>query len=380
MHSNGSVSDILERPVFGRLLFAQCWEDPRMDFEALEVGPGKTLLSVTSGGCNTLSLATLEPDRIIAVDLNPVQNWMLELKVAGVRALGHGEYLELLGVRGSDRRWDLYHSVRDELTDPACRYWDTQRPAIEGGVLRAGRYERYLGAFRVFLRAIHGRKTIERLFANTSVETQRRFYDYTWDTLPWRLFFRIFFSRTVLGIGGLDAAFFTYVHGISSFGEHFRARARHALVNLPVRDNYFVAQICLGQYLDEEAVPPYLRAEHFPALKRTVERIEIVTGELGEVLRDQPDDSIDAFNYSNIFEWVPAETFETVLRETHRVARPAARLCYRNLLVQRRHLPSLDHLFDPHHELAARLLETDRSFAYSNFEVASVRKNGRNGS
>jgi len=48
------IAPILDRPVFERLLFAQCWEDPRLDAAALRVEPGQTVLSVTSGGCNTL--------------------------------------------------------------------------------------------------------------------------------------------------------------------------------------------------------------------------------------------------------------------------------------------------------------------------------------
>lgn len=369
-----SKPEILQRPVFGRLLFAQCWEDPRMDYEALQVQPQHTVLSVTSGGCNTLSLAALGPARVIAVDLNPTQSCLLELKIAGIRTLTHGEYLEFLGVRDSSARWELYHDVREALTPDARAYWDTQRPAIESGLLAAGRYERYLAAFRKLLRVIEGHRNIERLLACGSLEEQRRFYEQTWDSFRWRLFFRVFFSRTVLGLGGLDPRFFSYVNGVANFGEHFRKLTQHMLVDLPVRDNYFLAQIALGRYLDERAMPPYLLAENFETLRQTVDRIEIVTAELGTVLKDLPSSSVDAFNFSNVFEWVPPETFEAMLRETHRVARPGARLCYRNLLVRREHPRSLDHLFTPHDELAARLLYHDRSFVYSNFEVASVKK------
>ncbi len=370
-------SEILDRPVFERLLFSQCWEDPQLDMDALDVRPEHVLLSVTSGGCNTLSLATLEPERIIAVDLNATQNFLLEFKIAGARVLSHGDYLCLLGVRSSTERWDLYRTAREGLSPMARRYWDTQRAAIERGVLRAGRYERYLGAFRRLLCLIEGPRKMERLFAAASLDEQRRFYHDEWDTLPWRAFFRIFFSRTVLGAGGLDPAFFTYVHGVRSFGEHFRELARHALTELPLRDNYFIAQICLGRYLDEQAVPPYLQADRYDALRRTLDRIEIVTGEVGGVLRTLPDDAVDRFSYSNVFEWVAPTVFEATLQETWRAARPDARLCYRNLLVRRRHPQSLDDRFTPHEGLAARLLDGDRSFVYSHFEVASVKKPAR---
>ncbi len=62
------ATPILERPVFERLLFSQCWEDPCIDAESLCLKPGKTALVVTSGGSTALSLALLGPDRILRVD------------------------------------------------------------------------------------------------------------------------------------------------------------------------------------------------------------------------------------------------------------------------------------------------------------------------
>ncbi len=367
------------RPVFERLLFSQCWEDPRMDIAALKIQPGDTLLSVTSGGCNTLSLALQGPRRIIAADLSRAQSWLLELKIAGALALTHAEYLELLGVRRSQRRSRLYGACRGHLTSPAQQFWDSQIRMIEGGLLRAGRYERYLAAFRQLLLLLEGRRRIDRLFEPRGPGERRRFYEEEWNTAPWRLFFRFFFSRRVLGRAGLDPDFFTYVRGIDDFGAHFLSLARHALVDLPAHDNYFLAQICLGRYLSEQAMPPYLLEQHFPALRENVRRIEIVTGEIEEILATLPDATIDGFNLSNVFEWVSPAVFERTLREIHRVARPGARLCYRNLLVHRRHPPSLDTHFVADDELAQRLLYEDRSFVYSNFEIATVRKPARRG-
>ena len=373
------TAPILDRPVFERLLFAQCWEDPRMDELSLQPGPGQTILSITSGGCNTLALALSGAQRIVSIDLNGAQSALLELKIAGARRLSHPEYLELLGVRSSARRAQLYVRTEPALSPRAGAYWSRNIGLIESGLLGAGRYERYLGVFRKLLGLIEGRTRIRRLFESRTAEERRRFYESQWNTPLWRLFFRVFFSRRVLGWGGLDPSFFTYVDGIPDFGTHFLERARQALVELPVRENYFLAQICLGRYLDESALPPYLSAENFPALREAVGRIEVVTDELGSFLRRQPSDTFDGFNLSNVFEWISEETFERILLEIHRVARPGARLCYRNLLVRRRHPARLGHLFGPDDSLAQRLLREDRSFVYANFEVARVVKPARNG-
>mgnify|MGYP001253969663 FL=1 len=364
---------ILERSVFERLLFAQCWEDPRMDIEALKPGPGQTLVVVTSGGCTALTLALEGPEKVIAVDLNAAQSWLLHLKIAGARVLDHSEYLELLGVSPSARRHDLYTRSRSVMPARARAYWDCEGERIESGVLDSGRYERYLGKFRGLLRALHGEKRIARLFESRDLDEQRRFYEDEWDTAAWRLFFRVFFSRMVLGFAGLDRAFFTYVEGIPDFGAHFLGRARHVLTELPIRDNYFLAQICFGRYDARLALPPYLQPANFERLKTAVRRVEVVTEELGILLARLPERSIDGFAYSNVFEWVSLEAFDSLLRQTHRASRPGARLCYRNLLVRRKRLPSLDGLFLPDDRLAARLLYEDRSFVYSHFEIATAR-------
>ena len=153
---------VLERPVFERLLFAQCWEDPRMDAESLCMQPGKTALVVTSGGCTALSLALLGPERILAIDLNAAQSHLLRLKIAGAKYLSHSEYLELLGVRASSRRGWLYAQCRTALPRSAMVFWDAHQPLIAAGLLRAGRYERYPAAFGRLLIPIEGRRRVER--------------------------------------------------------------------------------------------------------------------------------------------------------------------------------------------------------------------------
>ena len=47
---------MLERPVFERLLCAQCWEDPELDFQALDVRPEPVLLALrpVEPGCRRI--------------------------------------------------------------------------------------------------------------------------------------------------------------------------------------------------------------------------------------------------------------------------------------------------------------------------------------
>lgn len=359
------LNPIQARPVLQNLLFAQSYEDPEIDRRALQIRPAHTVLCITSGGCNVLSLLLDAPARLIALDMNPTQNAMLQLKIGGMRKLTYEEYLELLGVRTSARRLELYNRV--------CRipFWDAHPKLIERGALHAGRFEQYLGCFRQLLRLCQGQHRIERLFLPRDRAGRERFYNEVWDTPQWRALFRFFFSRTVLGHLGLDPKFFTYVTGEQTFGEMFLRRVRHALVELPVHENYFVEYILFGTYC--HLFPPYLKRDSFAKLRKLVDRVEVVTDEVGHFLASLPDNTLDRIDFSNIFEWIDLADCEQLLRATARACRPGARITYRNLLVHRERPASLATVIRPD-PLAKELLPRDRAFVYSNFVVEEIVK------
>ncbi|KAL8869948.1 MAG: hypothetical protein Q9174_003893, partial [Haloplaca sp. 1 TL-2023] len=79
-------------------LYAFTWEDPRMDQRLLQINDSDTILCLTSGGDNLLEyLATANPRRIHAVDLNPNQNHLLELKVAAFQSLPYADVWKMFG-------------------------------------------------------------------------------------------------------------------------------------------------------------------------------------------------------------------------------------------------------------------------------------------
>jgi S-adenosylmethionine:diacylglycerol 3-amino-3-carboxypropyl transferase len=359
------LNPIQARPVLRNLLFAQSYEDPEIDRRALQIRPEHTVLCITSGGCSALALVLDAPARVIALDMNPTQNAMLQLKIGGIRGLTYEEYLELMGVSASERRLELYNQIS------GIPFWDAHPKLIEHGALHAGRFEQYLGYFRRLLRLCQGQHRIEQLVMPRDRAGRERFYNEVWDTPQWRALFRVFFSRTVLGHLGLDPKFFTYVTGEQTFGEMFLRRVRHALVELPVHENYFVEYILFGTY--RRRFPPYLKRDNFAKLRKLVDRVEVVTDEIGHFLSSLPDNTLDRINFSNIFEWIDLADCEHLLRDTVRVCRPGARITYRNLLVLRERPESMAAQIRPD-PLAKELLPCDRAFVYSNFVVEEIVK------
>ncbi len=89
-HRLASRRGLLERMFtlwFKGFVYNQIWEDPRVDAEALGLGPDSSLLTISSGGCNVLNYLTYEPKRIVAVDLNSNHMSLTRLKLAAVKHL-----------------------------------------------------------------------------------------------------------------------------------------------------------------------------------------------------------------------------------------------------------------------------------------------------
>ncbi len=154
----------------------------------LPVREGDAVLAAAEGGDRVLRLLGTAPRRVAVIDRNPAQRRLLELKLAGLKGLGHAEYLELVGLSPSGRRRALYHRVRWLLSREADEFWRERLRTIDRGIAGQGEFERRLSSFRGLLRLVHGRARLER-FAALATEAERRAeYAAQWQTFFWRRF------------------------------------------------------------------------------------------------------------------------------------------------------------------------------------------------
>lgn len=367
---NGTSSEVAARADFSEVRYAQCWEDADVLLEGLDVRPGETCVCVASAGDNALALLTRGPSRVVAVDLNPAQLACLELRVAAFQTLTHGELLELMGSRPSKRREDLYARCRPLLTPAVRRFWDARRAAIAGGIGAAGRFERYLTLFRRWvLPLVHGPRARRWWLEAHTPEERAAYYERVWNNRRWRLLFRLFFSRAVMGRLGRDPSFFRYVEG--RVAERLMVRTRHALTVQDPAENPYLAWILTGRH--PGALPLALRPEHFDTIRDRLDRLEWRAESLETFLEAQPAERFDRFALSDVFEYMSEENSARLLERVAVVGRRGGRVAYWNMLAPR---SRPDHLADrlvPLSDLADTLHEQDHAFFYRAFVVEEIR-------
>jgi S-adenosylmethionine-diacylglycerol 3-amino-3-carboxypropyl transferase len=306
---------------------------------------------------------------VIALDLSPAQLFCLELRVAAYKTLTHAELLELVGSRPSTRRLDLFDRCRPALGAAARGFWDRQRASVEHGIGGLGKFEQYFALFRNrVLALVHSRRTVLELLQSRTADERRRFYDGRWDTWRWRLLFRVFFSRTVMGRQGRDPEFFRYVD--TNVAAALLGRTRHALSVLDPSENPYVHWILTGTH--GSALPCALRLEHFETIRDRLHRLEWRCQSVEEFLEQSSGPTLDRFNLSDMFEYVSAEHYHRMLDAIVRCSRRGARLAYWNMLALRRRPEHLGDRLRPLDDLAGRLHLADRAFFYSAFRVEEV--------
>ena len=369
-----SLAQSGRRRVFRGVLYSQCWEDPQIDRLAFRLTRRDALFSITSGGCNVLTFLIDDPGRVIALDANPHQSHLLRLKMAALGSLTHAGVLEFLGFRKSAERLETYARLRPLLDDGAGRFWDSRTRDLRRGVIHSGRYEGYMRLLRNVLIRLRGKQGLVRQFCEAEDPALRqRLYREHWDDWSWRLLTRLVLCRP-LNVLLFDKAFYSYLDRDFSFGRHFAAKAERALIHLPVKENYFLRYIIEGTEAGAGPLPPYLREENFDIIRSRLDRVEVVTDTCEHYFSTLPDSCLSRFNFSNIFEWMSPQAYESLLCETVRVGRPGAILTYRNLLVYRERPGSLATAIRPRPDISRPLLARDLSFIYDNYVVEEICK------
>lgn len=357
-----------------KLIFTQNWEDPESDRKALRISHGDSMMTITSGGCNSLEFLCYDPEIIYAVDINPSQSFLLEIKIAAMKTLNYDQFIGFLGLLPSDNRIEQYQNIRNFLSEDAAQFWDHQLTIIEKGFLIRGRYENFVKYVGKLIQFIQGRKRVRGLFTNETLDRQKEFYDTFWDTKRTRLIFNLFFNKHILARKGLKADYFHFDDGSASFAESFFKKFSHAARDIPVDGNYFLQLYLMGKYRSLQEAPRYLQKEHYEMIKSRVSRIRIVTDDAKKWLMSMPDFSINCFSLSNICELMSLEDSRILFNEVFRSSSNGGRICFRNLMIPREVPEELQDKIIKDKGLSKELLELDRSFVYSKVAAYSIVK------
>jgi len=360
---------IENRAQFDFIRYANCWEDADILLEALKIKEGGVYLSIASAGDNSFSLLSKNPALVFAIDISPVQLACVEIRKVAFKNLSYEDLLVFLGINKGKDRISFYGDIRASLSEEAKNFWDTHPEFIKQGIIHIGKFENYFHLFRRYvLPLIHNRKTVGRLLSIHSANERIDFYNKKWNTLCWKLLFKIFFSRKMMGKLGRDPEFFKYVE--ADVASRIFKRAEYALTILPADNNSYLEYILTGNF--KNALPFYLRRENFDAIRNNLDRLVLFKGNLRQAFQMNQQTKFDGFNLSDIFEYMSYLQYEEELSHILNFAKPGARIVYWNMLADRKQVDGLEKKLRFLDKEASELFKQDKAFFYKSLIIGEA--------
>lgn len=355
------TSEALNKVDFSIIRYASCWEDANVLHQALAIKDGEKVLSIASGGENSFALLINNPSLVLACDVSLPQLYLVELKKVAISNLSLEEYRQFIGLDKSEKRLQWYKLFKSQLSNDCVAYYDQHLKSIEDGIYFNGKFENYFKLFRTWvLPLIHTRKEIDLLMSPKSPSSQIDFYNNVWNNKRWQIIFKLFFSKTLVGLLGRDPEFLKQVK--IPVSEFILEQAKSALTHKHCSENYFLQQIFYGFYTSH--VPLYLKPENYIKIKSNINQLLIFNGYANSV---QPKfGKFNALNLSDIFEYMDVDTFKSVTSDFENLAETGARGAYWNLMVERK-MSQVNSKWIYQQKLSTELHEIDNGFFYSDF-------------
>lgn len=355
---------LLERVSFDLIRYANVWEDADILLEGLNPQPGDMILSIGSGGDNSFSLLLNDPKLVVAIDINKVQLFLIELKMAAIKTFERKQTLQFLGFEPCSIRQEIYKQIKPEMSVDTQQYWDKNIANIQKGVIYTGKLERYFQLFsRFVLPLIHSYKTIEAVTQPKSEKEQYDFYDRAWNNLTWKLLLKLFFSKTFMGIFGRDPEFLKEVH--LDVGDYILMKTEKLLRSVQIQKNAMAYFILHGKF--DHLVPHYLRQENYEHIRQNIDKIKLMQGFAEDAVPQYG--LFNRMNLSDIFEYMDHDTFRNVSNMLLKGCVSGTRLGYWNLMVSRKISNIFPERIKYLHDISKELSEKDNGFFYNQFVI-----------
>jgi len=387
---SGRVFDLVHRH---NLVYNTCWEDPRLDRVALGLRPDDTVLVITSAGCNALDYILTAPRPVYAVDVNPRQNALLDLKLAGIRNLDFETFFAMFGEGRLPDAGRVYRNrLCGELGPWSQKYWDRhirffdgrRRPFYFRGT--SGTFARLMNTY--IDRVARLRPWLNAILEADNLERQRQIYEEHLRDRFWSRSVRFAIRRdATLSLVGVPPVQRSRVESQYAGGvwQYVQDCVEAVFARLPLADNYFWRVYITGRY-SRTCCPEYLKPENFEKLKGGLaDRISTHTDSV-EGFLVKHDVPISRFVLLDHMDWLAGKQFPRLEAEWQAIvdrATPGARVIWRSgglrsdfvdrvQVTIRGRTRQLGELLTYHRELAEALHEKCRVQSYGSFCIADL--------
>lgn len=308
--------------------YSCCNEDSLSEIEALQLS-GRRVLSIHAAGGRAFSLLLGDPREIVAIDRNPAQIFLGQLKVAAMRKLDREQYLAFVGIADGIDRGEVYRSLRGALPDGAREFWDGRPEDLAAGIQNVGRTERSISRVSPLLRFFLSRD-IARFRAAGSLEEQGKLASAMFARPGVRAVLALIFNPMSGRFILRDPVY--YGEGRRSTVSYLRERVVTTLSRHRYDDCFIFSLFVDGNIRNAATMPVGLGVDDYPIVRSRLDRLRFENSCINEYLGRQKPGTFDAFSLSDLGGYLTIGEFSELLEKVERAGTAGASVCIREYI------------------------------------------------
>jgi ubiquinone/menaquinone biosynthesis C-methylase UbiE len=318
-----------------KIIYNISWEDPAIDHTVMHMTPEDTVLTISSAGCNVLDYLCEGPKNIIAVDMNWAQLHVLELKLAGIRALTWDQFFAIWGRSDFEVFKKVYAKKLRPLLEPeTAEFWDQNHNLFRDNFM-------YAGTSGLMAKIL----CMPLIWSGVREKVKNR-EEFTGGGG--------FFFQLTLKICSITSlwSIFAPLGGVPLEQLNLLSRNPQVFVDRLVEvlttriwkpNNYFYYGYIVGEFAPD-CCPRYLEKKNFAIMKQRVDRVKVYHGTWAEAAVEEGPGSITIASLLDSMDWMPPLMIaENIGKVVANMDKKNGRIFWRSF-ADRVHSPVLAHL------------------------------------
>ncbi|KAF9906775.1 hypothetical protein EC991_000286 [Linnemannia zychae] len=322
---------------FRSYIYAFTWEDPRIDLEVLNIQKDDVMFVITSAGDNALEYALKgQPSRIHCVDMNPCQNHLLELKLAGINSLSYSEFWQMFGEGcHQDFRRLLIDQLSPSLSSAALQFWFKNRSTFDDCFYETGYSGLALRLFKWLLRVKGLTKTAEEISTTDDIKVQEQLWENVVkpSTLPeWLVQWVLSHPAFLWNALGVPINQMKLILDEGNAVQYIYDTLDSIMTRSLFKNDQYFYNLVVNRKYTRESCPSYLSEEGFQSLKtqKSTDAMLLHTRSIIDVLRSLQDGELTKAVLMDHMDWFDPKDAEEEIKEVSRAIRSGGMVLWRS--------------------------------------------------
>ncbi|KAI8638499.1 hypothetical protein BD408DRAFT_393869 [Parasitella parasitica] len=324
---------------FRSYIYAFTWEDPRVDLEYLNISKDDVMFVITSAGDNALDYALrAQPKRIHCVDMNPCQNHLLELKLAGITSLEYNDFWRMFG-NGNHPHFSalLHDTISPHLSSYAFQYWSKHSDRFSYKFYKTGYSGLALSILEWWVRMQGLGKDIDVMTSASTIQEQNDIWlnkirPAIFSPMIQKILHNPMFMWNALGVPINQMNMFLKECTTQQYIENtLDPITTHSLFS----DDQYFYYLCLKQQYAKKSCPLYLTKDGFETLKTSgaLNAFHLHTESILTALQSMADGYLTRLVLMDHMDWFDpnsCEELDNEIREMKRALQPMGQVYWRS--------------------------------------------------